>query len=624
MKRIAALLFPLLFLPMFAQMPFNPNQPIFRQLDSNGKSLNDGILYSYVAGTTTLLPTYTDATGVTENKNPVILDSTVPAKIFMGPAIYKFVLQNQFGVQQWTVDNITGSSPASISLTPGVSQTIMQPPGTTLSVSSLNGVLNAALFPGADLGAKVKNSIAALNGTCGTINIPLGTYTWSTPNVIMKPCQTISGNGAVVNVEQLTQPALTIAALPVYNSQATPYSASNVQGGLRDITFIGPGPNTTNTVGIFLGGDGNGVLTPNTWQAYLINMYDVHVAGFATGIELGICGQIAFFGGSIEMNGNGIVTEDILYGAENMNFHGTQILNNVHHGIDSAGVSHYVEYNLYGVSLDYNGQTDPLGANVLIAYGQLHIFGGHFEGPNLPFIRIPVPGGGASSVLITMVGAGMNSIDAVPTDTNSFIEALGIRNLVKLGEGNTFTTAGSFPASIVKYASAPGNISIFEAEPYTATITASGGVIGTSIPGFTGTTVNEWKYPVFDPYGSTNGMVESYARTLGPLSSPQLMITGKCISIANPNHCGSAAAGFVVVPVGSLRASVATTALKPNSVVTVTSDAGIGSLMGITCNTNPGAGGVPVVATRSTGAFTFGLSGSAPTGNPNCYAYSIE
>jgi hypothetical protein len=78
-------------------------------------------LYSYTAGTTTPLATYTDATGVSPNTNPVVLDSTGTAKVFLSSAAYKFkfVLQNQFGVQQWTVDNIVGSGSQLISIANG-------------------------------------------------------------------------------------------------------------------------------------------------------------------------------------------------------------------------------------------------------------------------------------------------------------------------------------------------------------------------------------------------------------------------------------------------------------------------------------------------------------------------
>ena len=87
------------------------NAPVFRAFDANGVPLAGGKLFTYAAGTSTPLATYADAAGAAPNANPVVLDSTGTAKIFLGPAAYKFMLQNANGVQQWTVDNINGAPP---------------------------------------------------------------------------------------------------------------------------------------------------------------------------------------------------------------------------------------------------------------------------------------------------------------------------------------------------------------------------------------------------------------------------------------------------------------------------------------------------------------------------------
>jgi hypothetical protein len=72
------------YLPAKAQN-FSPvNAPVFRAFDANGVPLVGGKLCSYAAGTTTPKFTYTDATGITPNTNPVILDSTGQAKVFPG------------------------------------------------------------------------------------------------------------------------------------------------------------------------------------------------------------------------------------------------------------------------------------------------------------------------------------------------------------------------------------------------------------------------------------------------------------------------------------------------------------------------------------------------------------
>jgi len=81
--------------------------PKFKGFDSNGNLLAGGQLFTYAAGTSTLLATYTDVGALTANANPVILDSNGEANVFVTPgASYKYVLKDSLGVTQWTQDNI--------------------------------------------------------------------------------------------------------------------------------------------------------------------------------------------------------------------------------------------------------------------------------------------------------------------------------------------------------------------------------------------------------------------------------------------------------------------------------------------------------------------------------------
>lgn len=75
-----------------------------------GTLLVGGKLYSYAAGTTTPLATYTDYGGATPNTNPVILDSRGEASVWLGSSSYKFKLTDPTGTEIWTVDNITGNN----------------------------------------------------------------------------------------------------------------------------------------------------------------------------------------------------------------------------------------------------------------------------------------------------------------------------------------------------------------------------------------------------------------------------------------------------------------------------------------------------------------------------------
>jgi hypothetical protein len=84
--------------------------PKLQFFDANGAPLAGGLLYTYEAGSTTPLASYTDSTGVSANTNPIVLDSRGEANVWLSGAIYKFALYSATNVLIWTVDNINGST----------------------------------------------------------------------------------------------------------------------------------------------------------------------------------------------------------------------------------------------------------------------------------------------------------------------------------------------------------------------------------------------------------------------------------------------------------------------------------------------------------------------------------
>jgi len=84
--------------------------PKLQFFDLNGAPLSGGKLYTYAAGTTTPLASYTDSTGNIANTNPIILDSRGEANVWLAGAIYKFALYDSTNVLIWTVDNINGTT----------------------------------------------------------------------------------------------------------------------------------------------------------------------------------------------------------------------------------------------------------------------------------------------------------------------------------------------------------------------------------------------------------------------------------------------------------------------------------------------------------------------------------
>ena len=107
-------------------MPVNlsPVAGAAQQFFSNsGVPLAGGLLYTYAAGTTTPLATYTTAAGSTANSNPIVLNSAgrLDNEVWLTSTLtYKFVLKDSGGVTIATYDDIPGIGSVS-GLTSGTS-----------------------------------------------------------------------------------------------------------------------------------------------------------------------------------------------------------------------------------------------------------------------------------------------------------------------------------------------------------------------------------------------------------------------------------------------------------------------------------------------------------------------
>ena len=91
----------------------------FQFLTTTGLPLNGGLIYTYQAGSSTPLATYTDVNGTTANTNPIVLgtDGRPQNEIWLTYGYnYKFVLKDSGGVTIQSYDNlygIIGTAPAS-------------------------------------------------------------------------------------------------------------------------------------------------------------------------------------------------------------------------------------------------------------------------------------------------------------------------------------------------------------------------------------------------------------------------------------------------------------------------------------------------------------------------------
>jgi hypothetical protein len=131
--------------------------------DSNGDPLAGGLLYTYNAGTTTPVSTYTSRSGVAFNTNPIVLNSSgrTPAEIWLeGGVLYKFVLKDSTFVQIGSYDNI-----------PAVND-----PTTTnnlITVAGTNALTGLAIPPLEGYAAGAQYSFIAQNTNTGAVTLDI-------------------------------------------------------------------------------------------------------------------------------------------------------------------------------------------------------------------------------------------------------------------------------------------------------------------------------------------------------------------------------------------------------------------------------------------------------------------
>ena len=107
-------------------------------VDINGQPLAGGLLYTYQAGSTTSLVSYTNNSGSIPCANPIVLGTNgiSPTEIWLSSsANYKFVLANSANSVLYTYDNISGI-PSASSIVNVPSGGIIMWSGATTSIPS--------------------------------------------------------------------------------------------------------------------------------------------------------------------------------------------------------------------------------------------------------------------------------------------------------------------------------------------------------------------------------------------------------------------------------------------------------------------------------------------------------
>jgi len=211
----------------------------------DGTPLAGGKLYTYAAGTTTPLASYTAYAGTVANTNPVILDSRGEANVWLGGVGYKLALYRADNTLIWTVDNVFGQAGLidALAASTGSSLVGYLPSGTGAVASTVQTKLRESVSV-KDFGAKgdgvtddTAAFTAALNVSTSTnvIYVPPG-YTYRITSTL-----TIVGNKSLIGQSSGSQ---NFQAAYIYHDPASSGPLFNVTSAsngvcIKNLTVTG-------------------------------------------------------------------------------------------------------------------------------------------------------------------------------------------------------------------------------------------------------------------------------------------------------------------------------------------------------------------------------------------------
>jgi len=258
--------------------------PIFNdaQLDNAGLPLSGGLLTWYVAGSSTLVPTFADSEGLILQTNPIVLnvrgEPESPIWLTTG-AVYKAVLTDAIGNPLRTVDNLTGINDTSA---PIVSEWVLFP-GTATYINTTSFSVIGDQTTVFTVGRRIQASVSG--GSCYATILTSVFSTVTTITVINDSVTLDSGLSTVyygfldpthssfnVSTATYATTAGTAAACTGNSATATTLSATLAvaKGGTGVTTSTGTGSNVlsstpTITSPVFAGTPtGVGILTSGT------------------------------------------------------------------------------------------------------------------------------------------------------------------------------------------------------------------------------------------------------------------------------------------------------------------------------------------------------------------------
>ena len=238
------------------------------------------------------------------------------------------------------------------------------------NITSMNSVLNAADFPGSDIGAQVNNAIASTSPYAATVFIPAGSYNFST-QINLPMGWTLQG--ACAKGTSLTWTPTTGCAIACGSS-------GGVGGAINDIVLNGSGGTAT---GIYYGGDPTGTINSSAFTYAFSMTKSVAIQGFKYGIRLGNnCWATTWLDCYLALNSFAAVQTDasVSNAGENQHFIGCSIVSNSLYAFYVASESFVgTAWKLTNCSIDYNGASSGSAPAAAVMQGGFVSVNCHFE-----------------------------------------------------------------------------------------------------------------------------------------------------------------------------------------------------------------------------------------------------
>jgi hypothetical protein len=229
--------------------------------------------------------------------------------------------------------------------------------------------------PGVDPGTTINAALASVKGY-GIVYLN-ATATWHVVEPIIIPGNAILDCQGASLGDYGNSPAFIIFENPTLSS-AVNYGST----GIRNCHVMGPAPATSSPIGLYLGGDPKGVISPSGSYAVNVEISGTTVNGFSCGLSNGNnAWAVKIFNSAFMVNYDHICSPVATNAGEKMTMVQTQVSDAAHLAFNLN--TPYTEWTVTNSWCDYN-VVGCIGGNGI----NMQFTGGHIEQPNGPVISV--------------------------------------------------------------------------------------------------------------------------------------------------------------------------------------------------------------------------------------------